>query len=163
LDLWRIREDDIMLILFLVVFVVLAVLGFCVLDVYDHGFLSATCGVLGVLGCIISTFAIVVATITAISVGTIPAKLDVLAEQNQKIEQQINAIAENYLEHEGATYDKLTPDNAEMFAVAYPQLASNETIKKQMDLYIENNAKITELKLEQCNGPVYRWWLYFGR
>ena len=93
---------------------------------------------------------------------TIPSKIEVLEEQNLKIETQVNGAVEDYLKHEGGTFDKLTSDNVDVFAVAYPQLASNETVKKQMDVYINNNNQISELKLELCNKDVYAWWLYFG-
>ena len=118
--------------------------------------------ILGVLGSVACLVAIIILGISFSCANTIPNKVEVLEKQNQKIETQINSIVGDYLKHEGGTYDKLTPDNVEVFAVAYPQLASNETVKKQMDVYVNNNNKITELKLELCNKDVYAWWLYFG-
>ncbi len=151
-----------MLILLLVIFIGLIVTA-CLLDNnYKTESWATGCGVIGTAGTIISMIVLIGIIITYSGICAIPAKVDVLNEQNQNIEQQINIIAENYLDHESETYDKLTPDNAEIFAIAYPQLASNETVKKQMDLYIENNKTITELKLEWCMKPVYSWWIYFG-
>ena len=151
-----------MLILILVVGIALFVGGW----IYDtnHSWSMGGVGMM-VLGAIISV--VVGVGILAIAIGlteinATPKQIEVLREQNQKIENQINSIVENYLTHESETYEKLTPDNAETFAIAYPQLSSNETVQKQMSLYIENNAKITDLKLGMCYKSVYEWWLYFG-
>lgn len=150
-----------MLIVLLIIGVGLTMLGY---KIEDDGY--EFCGVgtiaLGIIIDVIIVVAMLAMGITLTIATTIPQKIEVLEEQNQKIEIQINSIAENYLAHESTTYDKLTPDNAEVFAVAYPQLSSNETVQKQMSVYIENNEKITDLKLELCNKKAYEWWLYFG-
>lgn len=152
-----------MLILLLVIFIGMIV-GCCIKESGNSFWEDSTIGIniTGIVGCIASIIAIIVVAISFSCANIIPNKIKVLEEQNLKIETQINSIAEDYLAHEGKTYDKLTPDNVEVFAVAYPQLASNETVTRQMGVYIENNNKITELKLEWCNRNVYAWWLYFG-
>jgi hypothetical protein len=43
----------------------------------------------------------------------------------------------------------------------YPELKSNELVKQQLDLYIENNQEIKELKLEKLNKYKYELWLFF--
>ena len=151
-----------MLILLLVIFIGLIVVG----SVLDNQWSFSDAGLgLTILGSICGVFVFIAMLVVGIlfsCTNTIPNKIVALEEQNQKIETQINSIAEDYLTHEGDTYDKLTPDNTELFAVSYPQLSSNETVRKQMDVYIENNNKITKLKLELCDRNVYAWWLYFG-
>ena len=152
-----------MLSLILVVCIGLIVAACLLTRNYKTEGFGVACGVTGgVVGVVVL---IVLAVVIALNseLAAIPSKIDILEEQNKQIEYQIDTITENYLDHEGKTYEKLTPDNAQLFAVAYPQLSSNETVKKQMDLYICNNKQITELKLEMCNGSVYRWWLYFGK
>ena len=151
-----------MLILILVICI--GVIGLAIyLEENMYGeFLPVLIGVTGgVVSVVVLSFLIVI-TCNFVDTSEIPTKIEVLEEQNQKIEAQVNLITENYLEYEGETYEKLTSDNAEVFAIAYPQLASNETVKKQMEVYISNNQKITELKLELCMRDVYAWWLYFG-
>ena len=121
--------------------------------------------ILSILGTLILVAVLICLIITMCcytGTSAIPEQIEVLEKQNQKIEAQVNLITENYLKYEGETYEKLTPENAEMLAIAYPQLASNETVKKQMDIYISNNQKITDLKLDLCMKDVYAWWLYFG-
>ena len=148
-----------MLILILVICIGLIICS-CVVDDWDLSFgLSVT----GIIVGIITLTMLVIVMVCNVDASIIPSKIGILEEQNQQIENQINIIVEDYLDHESETYDKLTPDNAEIFAIAYPQLASNETVKKQMELYIDNNRKITELKLELCYIPTYRWWIYFGK
>ena len=150
-----------MLIVLLIIGVGLTMLGYK-LEYEGYDSCGVGTAVLGIMIDVTIVVAMLVIGITLTTATTIPQKIEVLEEQNQKIEIQINSIAENYLAHESATYDKLTPDNAEVFAVAYPQLSSNETVQKQMSVYIENNEKITDLKLELCNKKAYEWWLYFG-
>ena len=65
--------------------------------------------------------------------------------------------------HEKQTYKDLKPDNAIAVVSAYPELHSNELVKKQIDVYEDNNKKILGLKEEKLNQSVYKWWLYFGR
>ena len=43
----------------------------------------------------------------------------------------------------------------------YPELKSNELVKQQLDLYIENNEEIKDLKLEQLKKYKYELWLFF--
>ena len=47
--------------------------------------------------------------------------------------------------------------------VRFPELKSNELVKKQMDVYVCNNDKIKKLKEEKLEYSVARWWLYFGK
>ena len=151
-----------MVILFLVIGIAMVIVGVKLSEGWDTEAWGVLIGVFGIVGIIVVLLVGIALGVELSAKDTIPNKIEVLEKQNSKIETQINAIAEDYLEHEGATYDKLTPDNAELFAVAYPQLASNETVKKQMDVYISNNNKITDLKLEWCERDVLAWWLYFG-
>ena len=153
-----------MLIVLLVIFIVLT--GLCMFfdalegwweAAWPFGWLS------GLFAIVVVAIGIVCTASSLASISVIPDKIAVLETQNHKIEAEVNGIVESYLGHEGETYTELTPDNTTVFAVAYPQLSSNETVKKQMDLYIQNNQSITDLKLEMCNARIYKWWLYFGK
>lgn len=35
--------------------------------------------------------------------------------------------------------------------------------QKEIEVYIENNAKIKQLKEEKINLAIKKWWLYFGK
>lgn len=93
---------------------------------------------------------------------TIDARLEMYQEENTAIETSINELVDNYYAHEAEIYDNLTPENASFFAIAYPELNSNALAQQQINLYIENNQKIKELKLEKIELTNVRWRLYFG-
>lgn len=44
----------------------------------------------------------------------------------------------------------------------YPELRSNELVKKQVETYEKNNRKITKLEEDEIDYNVIKWWLYFG-
>ena len=50
----------------------------------------------------------------------------------------------------------------ETFFIKIPELKSNELTNKQMDVYINNNAKIKELKERKIDTKTIKWLLYFG-
>nr|DAK37366.1 MAG TPA: hypothetical protein [Caudoviricetes sp.] len=91
------------------------------------------------------------------------SRIELYQSQNAEIESKIQATVANYLTHEKQTYKDLKPDNAIAIVSAYPELHSNELVKKQIEVYEDNNKKILGLKEEKLNQPVYKWWLYFGR
>lgn len=93
---------------------------------------------------------------------TIDARLEMYQEENAAIETSINELVDNYYVHEAEIYNSLTPENASFFAIAYPELNSNAFAQQQINLYIENNQKIKELKLEKIELTNVRWRLYFG-
>lgn len=94
---------------------------------------------------------------------TLDAKLEMYTQENATIEQSIDALAKDYYKHESDTYKSLKPENAVLFVSAYPDLQSNELAMKQIEIYINNNNKIRELKNDNINLARNRFWLYFGK
>lgn len=94
---------------------------------------------------------------------SLDSKIELYQSQNTDIESKIQATVASYLAHEKQTYKDLRPDNAIIIALAYPELHSNELVKKQIEVYEDNNKKILGLKEEKLNQSIYKWWLYFGR
>lgn len=45
----------------------------------------------------------------------------------------------------------------------YPDLKSNDLVKKQMDIYVNNNKKIKKLKTKKLNISKTKWWLYLRK
>lgn len=80
-----------------------------------------------------------------------------------RIEQSVNVLVKDYYKHESDTYSSLKPENAVLFASAYPELQGNDLAMKQLEVYVDNNNKIKELKEDQINLSKNRFWLYFGR
>ena len=152
-----------MLLVLLFVSAAVITLGCIMYNSWDMEFSSILVSATGIATLISVVVTYVVLLVSLSNINVIPDKITILEEQNQKIEAQIDVIAEQYMEYESETYKGITPENVELFAVLYPQLASNETVKKQMELYINNNKTITDYKLEMCHSSVYKWWLYFGK
>lgn len=112
-------------------------------------------------------FTALVAYIVVISIilnePIIDSKIELYQAQNSEIESKIQDTVASYLAHEKQTYKDLRPDNAITIALAYPELHSNELVKKQIEVYEDNNKKILGLKEEKLDQSIYKWWLYFGR
>lgn len=114
--------------------------------------------------CLIIFLIPLIALLMSVSNGsTIDSKIELYQSQNTEIESKVQATVASYLAHEKQTYKDLKPDNAIAVVSAYPELHSNELVKKQIEVYEDNNKKILGLKEEKLNQSVYKWWLYFGR
>ena len=94
---------------------------------------------------------------------TFDDKIAMYEQENAAIEQNVDVLVKDYYKHESDTYSSLKPENAVLFASAYPELQSNELATKQLEIYVDNNNKIKELKEDQINLSRNRFWLYFGR
>ena len=94
---------------------------------------------------------------------TFDDKIAMYEQENEAIEQSVDVLVKDYYKHESDTYSSLKPENAVLFASAYPELQSNELATKQLEIYVDNNNKIKELKEDQINLSKNRFWLYFGR
>ena len=98
-----------------------------------------------------------------VKANTLEQKITVYQEEMTNIENSINPVVQNYLDHEKETYTALTPDNAVIFASIYPELSSNEIVQKQLNIYNEYLISIKNLKLEIAEISTAKWWLYFGQ
>ena len=94
---------------------------------------------------------------------TFDDKIAMYEQENAAIEQSVDVLVKDYYKHESDTCSSLKPENAVLFASAYPELQSNELATKQLEIYVDNNNKIKELKEDQINLSKNRFWLYFGR
>ena len=94
---------------------------------------------------------------------TFDDKIAMYEQENAATEQSVDVLVKDYYKHESDTYSSLKPENAVLFASAYPELQSNELVTKQLEIYVDNNNKIKELKEDQINLSRNRFWLYFGR
>lgn len=144
-----------MFILFFLIGVVIITLSIW-LDEYDFsgfGIIIVAIALLGIfinIGCLVRG-------------RTIDDKIAMYEQENTAIEQSVDVLVKDYYKHESDTYSSLKPENAVLFASAYPELQSNNLAMKQLEIYVENNDKIKELKEDQINLSRNRFWLYFGR
>ena len=115
-------------------------------------------------------FFVVIITVVLIGVGvsynniksTAASKLEVLNEQNEIVLAQIEPLVHQALNYESNTYKefKLTPENMVAFGNMYPQLQANSFIQSQINIIVENQKEIKNLKLKIASLNAYRLWLF---
>ena len=94
--------------------------------------------------------------------GVIDDKIAMYQEENEKIEEQMDALVSQYMEYESDTYGELKNDSSITLISLYPELKADELVKEQISVYITNNEKIKELKEDKINLKTKKWLLYFG-
>lgn len=117
----------------------------------------------GILISVVALIGIIINIGILINGRTLDDKIAMYEQENAAIEQSVDVLVKDYYRHESDTYSSLTPENAVLFASAYPELQSNELATKQLEIYVDNNNNIKELKKDQINLSKNRFWLYFGR
>lgn len=153
-----------MLILLLVVGIAMFVGGFLV---YSYSCDGESVGIaLGVIGGILAFCAAIVMTFVigpCVTSTTVDQRIEMYQEENAKIEQQIADVVTQYQEYEKDIFTEVAPESAMTLVSLYPELKADSLVSSQIDIYVKNNEKIKELKEQQINGHLYRWWVYFGK
>ena len=83
-------------------------------------------------------------------------QIKLYTEQNNDIENKVALVVDKYLKHEKDTYATLKPKTKITLASTYPELQSNKLVQQQIQLYNENNKKITKCKLQKIKAQFYR-------
>lgn len=120
---------------------------------------------LNTVGCIIILVSLIAALIMGIDYSNarvIDEKIALYEEENTRIEQVVNDAVVQYMQYETDTYTNLRPTDPTVLVTLYPELKTNELVAKQLDLYVENNNTIKELRCEKLDYKVLSWWLFFG-
>lgn len=137
-----------------------------ILAILDH-FCCENVAVMGALVSvvIISGLMMLISCGFVISTYKIEEKIAMYEEENTAIEQSVSTVVQAYMEYESEIFDKITQNNESvmMFASRYPELKSNTLVQGQINIYVENNSKIKELKEEKITASIWRWLLYFGK
>lgn len=153
-----------MLTLILILILAIAITSVVVNNKSRYGSDSAEFAFTVSVFCLVIFLIPFIALLMSVSNGsTIDSRIELYQSQNAEIESKIQATVASYLAHEKQAYRDLKPDNAIAVVSAYPELHSNELVKKQIEVYEDNNKKILGLKEEKLNQSVYKWWLFFGR
>lgn len=98
-----------------------------------------------------------------VSLGsTLQDRIDMYAEENEHIENDIAVMVEQYMSYEGQVMDKASGESALTLVNLYPDLKTSELVNQQIQIHTDNNTKIKELREKQINLDVMKWWLYFG-
>lgn len=95
--------------------------------------------------------------------ATADKKIAVLEQRNNEVIAQIEPLVKQYLEYESNIFNDLKPSADKIIAIAqYPNLKGNEFVQTQIKTIIENQEKITDLKLEKVGLNAYKLWLFMG-
>ena len=144
-----------MIILLFLIFLGLTVLGILV-DKADLAcpplFGAFVCLIVGIVLCV---------SVTDGSV--IDKKIAMYQKENTKIENQMDVLVSQYMKFETDTYGELKNESSITLVSLYPDLKSDELVKKQIEVYESNNKEIREMKEKKIDLKVLKWWLYFGK
>lgn len=119
-------------------------------------------GIIGVAGCAIFGIWTIWNIICVSSGFGIQEKIQIYEDQNTQIEQSIDAAVKAYCEHEQITYTKMSDGAVALVAAAYPELASSELVKMQMDIWTSNSNELKDLKSKLVDFHRAQYFLYFG-
>ena len=118
--------------------------------------------IIGVAGCAIFSIWTVWNVICVSSGFGIQEKIEIYEEQNAQIEQSIDATVKAYCEHEQITYVQMSDGAVALVAAAYPELASSELVKTQMEVWTSNSHELKKMKSELVDFHCAQYFLYFG-
>ena len=119
-------------------------------------------GMVGLFSTIIIIVLFIVAGYYNNTKATASRRMEVLVEQNNTVLSQIEPLVQQALNYESDTYKefKLTPENIIAFGNMYPQLQANSFIQSQINIIVENQNEIKNLKLEIASLNAYHLWLF---
>lgn len=126
------------------------------------GFLAVVPGVLGAVFAIIFGIWTLWNIIIVASGFGIQEKIQIYEDQNAQIEQSIDAAVKAYCEHEQITYTQMSDGAVALVAAAYPELASSELVKTQMEVWTSNSKELKDLKSDLVDFHRAQYFLYFG-
>lgn len=94
--------------------------------------------------------------------NTIDSRLEVIEEQNAIILAQVEPVVQKALEFESNTYKELKINSEKLIALGnmYPNLKDNTFIQTQMQVIINNQTVIKDLKLVKARMNGYRFWIW---
>lgn len=147
----------------ILVFLGIGILTFIIGVVLINDNVGDTLRVIGIIMTLICFIAAVCLGIAVLNQTVIDDKIAMYLEENTKIEEQVNILVDEYMEHESEVYSNAKVTSPVVLAQMYPEIKADDTIRSQIDIYVANNEQIKSLKLQKINGSVYRWWLYFGK
>ena len=115
------------------------------------------------LATVIAIVAVLVNIHQLVVTYTIDERIEMYEKQNAQIEGQIEAVVKQYQEYESGIITDVGDKESYITLVSlYPELKADALVSKQIEVYMNNNNTISELKNQKLNEKVFRWWLYFG-
>ena len=152
-----------MIYIILGVCVILLILGFILISSdYDNEGISFIC-VGGVIGAIFTIVLLITLGCYNSTKSTADSQIKVYEEQNDIIMAQIEPLVEKYLNYEKETYSTLKVDSNTLVARSmYPELKGDEFVQSQIKIIMENQKKITDLRLSKAKLNAYKLWIFVG-
>ena len=152
-----------MIYIILGVCVILLILGFIliILDYDGVGFSFIYVG--GIIGAIFAIVLLITLGCYNSTKSTADSQIKVYEEQNNIIMAQIEPLVEKYLNYEKETYSTLKVDSNTLVAMSmYPELKGDEFVQSQIKIIMENQKKITDLRLSKAKLNAYKLWIFMG-
>lgn len=136
------------------------ILGFVISCIIDHEICQIISATLGAACLVI--FCVVLANYSWTK--TVSSKqIAVLEERNSEVLEQIEPFIEQFFKYEKDSYKEFKINSNTVIALsAYPELKGNEFVMKQINIILENQKEITDLKLAQASLDGYKIWLFMG-
>ena len=151
-----------MLSALLIILIVLTIV-FAILDEHSYTDFDTVSGICAVLCIIVLIFDCICGFNLFSKSYTVPKKIAMYEEENQKIEEKISATVEKYMQYEKDIMYEVSPEDDSMALISlYPDLKSDQLIQSEIDTYIQNNNTIKELKSNMINVSIYKFLVYFG-
>lgn len=153
-----------MIYIVLIICLILIILGIILFNNTD----CETGGIVSLIaGCLVGTIFLITLFICLVSYNTTKSTADsqikVYEEQNEIVLSQIEPLVEKYLNYEKDTYSSLKINSNTLVAMSmYPELKGNEFVQSQIKIIIDNQLKITQLKLDKAKLNVFKFWLFVG-
>lgn len=144
----------------MIILLFLIFLGLTILAILADGEELSFIPLLGVFVCLIAA---IVLCIDVKDGAVIDEKIAMYKKENTKIENQMDVLVSQYMKFETDTYGELKNESSITLVSLYPDLKSDELVKKQIEVYESNNKEIREMKEKKINLKVLKWWLYFGK
>lgn len=129
----------------------------------DKDAIGTSLQITGAIIIMISAIASIILFISVIDRVGIEKKIAMYEGENTKIEQQIADVVTQYQEYEEGIFTEVAPESAMTLVALYPELKSDTLVQSQIEVYVDNNKQIKELKSMAINASIFRWWLYFGK
>ena len=152
-----------MLILLFIIFVGLFILGSMFIDEYKHDGLKFSIQIFTSIGAIIVVIMFAITAYQYSQTVVIDEMIEMYAEENENIENQINVVVNKYMEFENDTFTSLKSESSITLVSLYPELKSDQLVQTQINTYQSNNAQLKKLKEQKINAKIYKWWLFFGK
>lgn len=152
-----------LILLFIICCVVTGIFWYKGRNNYWRDFHDIFLTAIGTIGMVCMLVFTLLSAYSVVGGRVIDEKIQMYTDENTYIEEQLNGLVSQYMKYESDTYKEFKNQNSVTLVSLYPDLKSDELVKKQCDTYVENSNKIKALKEEKINLSTEKWMLYFGK